>query len=536
MERFFNSTFSINALPAVQLAGAGIDEMSHSAEIKSRAVRRYYNEVPADLLFCFSDIVIQAEAMGAAVDFSPNAMPSVAAPSAEALLPRAAEMPRMRINAQVLRDLGREFPDQPRAAMVYGPFTVAGQVAGERAVLRAVAERPHEVHGILELCLAMAMDYAALLLESGAEVLWVSDPLAALLPPDGFWEFAGDPLARLFDLKGDQNTALHVCGDTSQIIQPMLQTGVGGISFDQCLDLLAVEDLIPPDVALIGNIEPVDILEHASPEETSQATVELAMGLGALPNFTLAPGCAPPPSAPVGNIKAFINTGKRALKDLQPHAKDLRALSDLVFLGERESVPALVREIQEEGADPMAILRAGLMRAIRKGSALYEAKQCHLPAVLLMVDAFYPGYRMLEHELAGPSEGGPVVALGTVQGDFHEIGKNLVAIMLEANGIPVLDLGVNVPPEKFVAACQEQHCRVVGLSAFITSARGQLDEVKQALNEAGLYNVDVVAGGAAVSQHLASQAGAQGYARDAVAAVRLVEGLLKNKVQARASA
>jgi MtaA/CmuA family methyltransferase len=529
MERFFGKTFPINALPAAQLAGAGIDELSHSAEIKSRAVRRYYHEVSAELLFCFSDIAIQAEAMGAVANFSPRSMPSVAAPAKEVRPVRAAEAPRMGVNARVLRDLATEFRGHPRAAMVYGPFTVAGQVAGEQALLRGVLERPAEVHALLEKCLALAVDYARLLMETGAEVLWVSDPLAALLPPENFWEFAGDHLARLFAISGDRDTILHICGDTSQIVGPMLQTGVGGLSLDQCLDLLAVEDLVPPEVALIGNLDPVDILEQESPEQVAQATEELVMGLGALPNFTLSSGCAPPPSAPVANLKSFVETGRRAMGALSPPRNALYELSSLVLTGKREAVPTAVRGLREGGANAMTVLRAGLMRAVRKGSALYEAKRCHLPAVLLMVDAFYQGYDLLQPELTATGNGGPVVALGTVQGDFHEIGKNLVGIMLQANGIPVLDLGVNVAPQRFVDACRQDGCRIVGLSAFITSARRQLSAVKQALSSAGLDDVVMVAGGAAVNQHLAGQAGAGGYAKDAVAAVRLVDGFLKKR-------
>jgi methanogenic corrinoid protein MtbC1 len=364
-------------------------------------------------------------------------------------------------------------------------------------------------------------------LEQGTELLWVSDPLAALLPPDCFWDFAGEYLARLFALKGDRNTALHICGDTSQIVEPMLQTGVGGISFDQCMDLLAIEDRVPADVALIGNLEPVEVVEQAPPQEVMQNSEELVMSLGTLPNFTLSTGCAPPPSAPLANVKAFVESGKRALARLAPHAEGLLHLSSQVFKGKRGQVPALVNQLKEQGAQPMIILRAGLMRAVKKGSALYESRLCHLPAVLLMVDAFYPGYRVLQADLAKSGSGGTAVALGTVQGDFHEIGKNLVAIMLEANGVGVEDLGVNVTPAMFVQACREHQCRVVGLSAFITSARRQLGAVKQALAEAGLEKVKMVTGGAAVNQHLASQAGMQGYAKDAVAAVRLVKQLMR---------
>jgi methanogenic corrinoid protein MtbC1 len=413
--------------------------------------------------------------------------------------------------------------------MVYGPFTVAGQVAGEQALLRGVVERPGEARQLLDKSLSLAQDYARLLLEAGAEVLWVSDPLAALLPPESFWEFAGEHLARLFAIKGDQNTALHICGDTSQIVPGMVETGVGGISFDQCLDLLALEDLVPPEVAVMGNLDPVEVLELAAPEEVARSAQELVMGLGAAPNFALCPGCAPPPSAPVANIRAFLENGRRALDLLAPHVDGLAGLSAGILAGEGGGLEEKVRRLRADGLGPMEVMSAGLMRAIKKSSALYETKRRHLPAVLLTVDAFYRGYQVLEPELVQAGESGPAVALGTVRGDFHEIGKNLVSIMLRAHGIPVLDLGVNVPAQNFVAACREHGCRVVGLSAFITSARKQLGEVMRALAEAGLAKVDMVAGGAAVTQHLASQAGARGYAKDAVAAVRLLQDILKER-------
>lgn len=256
--------FAINALPACQTVAVGLDRLCHDAQAKSRAVRRYYQEAPADLLFCLSDISIQAKALGARLAYAPDSLPVVTAPALVARSVRASQVERMRVNAQVLSDLGRDFPGRLRAAMVYGPFTVAGQVAGEQELLRSTLERPAWVHALLAQTLALALDYARLLLETGAEVLWVSDPLAALLPPRTFEEFAGQYLARLLEAHQGP-TALHICGDTSRIIDSMLATGAGGISFDQCLDLLALEDAIPPEVAIIGNLDPVEVLELASP-------------------------------------------------------------------------------------------------------------------------------------------------------------------------------------------------------------------------------------------------------------------------------
>lgn len=526
MDFLFHKVFPINALPAAQLAEAGIDELSHSADIKSRAVISYYQQVPADLLFFFSDIAIQAEAMGAKVAFAPQAMPKVIEPARAVLRPRASQIERMRINAQVLRDLGCEFRGRPLATMVYGPFTVAGQVAGEQEVLRKTIERPAEVHRLLESAVALAQDYARLLLEAGAEVLWVSEPLAALLPPEAFWEFAGQYLARLFAVKGDDATAVHICGDTGQILPGMLETGVGGVSLDQCMDLMVVEDDLPSGVALIGNLDPVEVLELAEPKMVARETSELAASLGVMPSFVLSSGCAPPPSAPVANLAAFVEAGHKALVELYPNTGRLKELGAHILRGQRQAVAGLVQDALAAGAPALTILNSGLMRAVKKGSALYEARRCHLPAILLMVDAFYDGIKELEPQLDSADEP-PQVVLGTVAGDIHEIGKNLVRIMLQAHGIRVLDLGVNVAVQDFVRACRDHNAPVLGLSVFITSARRQLEAVKKELADAGLDAVCVVVGGAAASQVVADKAGAQGYAHDAVSAVKLVEGLLK---------
>ena len=518
--------YPINALPAAGLTAAGIDQLSHSAELKTAAVLEYYRQLPADLVFCFSDIAIQAEALGATVRFSPGGMPAVSAPAASPRPVRAAACPRMRINAEVLRALGREFPGRPRAAMVYGPFTVAGQVAGEQAVLRGVVEHPEEVQALLDLCRDLAQDYAALLLETGAEVLWFSDPLAALLPPAAFGPFAGQHLAVAAAAFPGHPTVLHVCGDASQSVADLLATGVSGLSFDQCLELLALEDRLPPEVSLIGNLDPVEVLELATPGEVAQQTAALAMALGVLPNFSLSTGCAPPPATPLANLQAFVRAGRQALDQLAPAAPELLALSTAVFRGRADQSPALVEAALAAGAAPMTVLRAALMRAVRKSGALYEARQRHLPEVLLGVDAFNAAHANLAPRLPGAGDGRPRVILGAVAGDLHEIGKNLVRIVLEAHGYPVLDLGVNVAAVNFLAAWRQHQAPVVGLSAFITSARREIDKVC-ALLAREPHPPAVIVGGAAASPQVASQAGAQGFAADAVAAARLVENLLR---------
>lgn len=519
--------FPINALPSCQMVEAGIDDILWNAEIKFEAVKRYYQKADADILFYFSDIAIQAEAMGARVCFAPDAMPSVQMPARSVALHPPAKVPRMVVNAEVLKRMDRRFPDKTISTMVYGPFTVAGQVAGEQEILRGIMEKPQDVLGLMEKSLICAQDYSRYLLNAGADLLWVSDPLAALLPPDDFWRFAGEFLARLYEIYPSGPTVLHICGDTSQILEDMVKTGVRGISFDQCMDLLAYEDAIPDGVAIIGNIDPVEIVEMATPEEVAASVEDLVAIMGVKDNFTLSTGCALPPSTPIANVVRFIETGRASLSKLEPYSVTLAQLGDKVHRGERESVPKLVDRALEERVDPLMIVNSGLMRAVRKGSARYESRQAFLPEILLMVDAFYQGFRTLEPRLVVEGDRPPQVILGTVKGDFHEIGKNLVRIILEANDVKVLDLGVNVAAEEFLEAAKSHGAPVVGLSAFITSARKQLAEIVRSFQRPDVRPVSIIVGGAAVNQQIATTIGARGYARDAVGAVKLVKHILK---------
>ena len=528
MRRLFHSIFPVNALPAAQLVSEGIDVLSHRADVKLKAVEEYYCRLDADLLFCFSDIVIQAEAMGAEIAFTADSMPSVKRTATHLHAMRAGETPRMRVNAEVIRGLARTYPDRPVAAMVYGPFTVAGQVAGEQRILRAVVENPGEVHAILEKTLECAGDYADLLLSAGGGVLWVSDPLASLLPPGLFREFAGEPLARLFR-RHEVLSALHICGDTSRIVLDMVNTGVNGISFDQCLDLTTVEDLLPETVAIIGNVDPVEVLELATKEDVAEATADLVTVMGILKNFCLSSGCAPPPSTPLANLISFVAAGRRALAEICKFRSDLEDISTLVHSGRRQELGEKVKKVLGEDIEPMAILNSGLMRAIRKGSARYEAHFCHLPEILLMVDAFNEGYRLIYPRLGIADQSSIKIALGTVQGDIHEIGKDLVKIVLETIGTKVLDLGVNVEPERFLAAHLKEGIPIIGLSAFNTSSRRQVKRVVELFMEHACEQAVILTGGAAMNQQIATELGCHGYARDAVSAVRLVKGWLARK-------
>ncbi len=525
--------FPINALPSAQMVEEGIDEILWDADLKFEALRRYYEKVDADVLFYLSDIAIQAEAMGARVKYWAERMPAIEAPAQTVLSPNPAKSARMNVNARVLKRMEKEYPDKIRAALVYGPFTVAGQILGEEKLLRGISRNENEAVALIEEAYNCARNYAVYLAESGANLLWVSDPLAALIPPKQFWKFAGIYLKKLFDSCNSFPTILHICGDTYDIVPEMVRTGVEGISFDNCMDLFVVEDLVPKHVNIVGNIDPVAVIEVGSANEIQHETSDIAFSMGIYPNFVLSTGCAVPPQAPVENVKAFVESGKQALASIAPHASIFADIAENVSTGDGEAIVQGVRSALKAGIDPESILSKGLMRSIRKGSSLYEVGACFLPELLCMVDTFNLGFRLLEDKIQCNKSVNPSVILGTVKGDIHEIGKSLVKVFLETRGHKVIDLGADVDAARFAEACRQYHPGIVGLSIFNSGSRKEAVKVLECLRTEGIKDTSVIIGGVAVNNEYCHSIGAQGYASDAVKAVRLVEKLLHSAEKSR---
>ncbi len=517
--------YPINALPAARLLDKGIDVISHDPDAKFEAVRRYYERVDADLLFFFSDIVIQAEALGATLAYGPSSMPRVAA-RADMLPERTVSSPRMRGNAEVVTRLKAAFPGKPVAAMVYGPFTVAGQAAGEEVLMRACLREPALARAWVDTALDAAADYARLLLDAGADLLWISDPFAGLLSPERFPEFAGEALGSLFTTFSGTPSALHICGDTSRLLALILATGAGGVSFDQAMDLLSVEDAMPRGRAIIGNTDPLAVAEALSPSTVGEDVDSLVRTMGIHPDFSLSTGCALPPSTPVENAAAFVDAGHAAMLLLARHAALLHPLAATVERGEHATVPGLVETCMDAGVDPLTILESGLMRAVRKQSALHESGKSHLADILLMADALNAGMSRLGPHLPQTKASGPLMVLGTAAGDHHAIGKDVLAAVLKAQGIPVLDLGVDVSPQRFVKALEQTGAPLAGVSAFTSQARAALPSIVNAIRTGLATPVGVVIGGAAASQACVASVGADAYAKDAAGAVRVVKALL----------
>ena len=207
----------------------------------------------------------------------------------------------------------------------------------------------------------------------------------------------------------------------------------------------------------------------------------------------------------------------------------LEDISSAVQRGKRKEVKPLVQQAIDEGMDPVVILNEGLVPAMSIIGDRFSRNEAFVPEMLVAARAMAAGTELLKPLLAeeGAEPVGKAV-IGTVKGDMHDIGKNLVRMMLEGKGIEVEDLGVDVAPEAFVAYVREHpDCQIVCLSALLTTTMPMIGETIKALEDAGLRDkVKVLVGGAPVTQAFADEVGADSYTDDAGAAANAAAAIL----------
>lgn len=196
--------------------------------------------------------------------------------------------------------------------------------------------------------------------------------------------------------------------------------------------------------------------------------------------------------------------------------------------GKMEEAKRLTQEALDAGEPPERVLKDGLIAAMDRIGVKFKNGEIYIPEVLIAARAMHAGMAVLKPVLSkstGTMAG--KVIIGTVKGDLHDIGKNLVVMMLEGGGFEVVDLGIDVPPEKFIEAIKQHQPQVVGMSALLTTTMKEMKNTIQALEWAGLRDqVKTIVGGAPVTEKFAKEIGADGYAPDAASAVDTVKSLI----------
>lgn len=205
---------------------------------------------------------------------------------------------------------------------------------------------------------------------------------------------------------------------------------------------------------------------------------------------------------------------------------DMKTLADAVIKGDQATAVSVTKDALAAGTAPKTILDEGLIAGMDIVGSRFKKNEIYIPEVLIAARAMKMAMEVLEPELvkAGVEPIGKLI-IGTVQGDLHDIGKNLVAMMLKGAGFEVIDLGVDVSPDKFVQEAKTRGAQLIGMSALLTTTMPGMEKTIKALQDAGV-SAKVMVGGAPVTENFAQKIGAQGYAPDAASAVDTAKSLV----------
>ena len=210
---------------------------------------------------------------------------------------------------------------------------------------------------------------------------------------------------------------------------------------------------------------------------------------------------------------------------------DKEKFHEALSLGKMEEVKKLTQEALDAGETAETVLKEGLIQAMERVGVRFKNNEIYIPEVLIAARAMHAGMAILKPMLSQSTGvmGGKVI-VGTVKGDLHDIGKNLVVMMLEGGGLEVVDLGIDVSSDKFVEAIRQHRPQVVGMSALLTTTMREMKNTIQAIEAAGLKSqVKTVVGGAPVTERFAKEVGADGYAPDAASAVDIIKSLMAQR-------
>ncbi len=206
---------------------------------------------------------------------------------------------------------------------------------------------------------------------------------------------------------------------------------------------------------------------------------------------------------------------------------EAKAIIDAVLDFDQEKTAQLVRAHLDQGADALAILDQALIVAMDEVGRQFSTGDFFVPEMLMAAEAMYAGLEVLGPHLARSDiKAKGTIVIGTVNGDNHDIGKNLVAMMLECAGYSVIDLGVNVSKSKFFAAAKKYQAHIVALSALLTTTLAEMEAVVADVRAKGGGNLKTLVGGAPVTASFAAEIGADGYSPDAAGAVIMARSLI----------
>lgn len=437
----------------------------------------------------------------------------------------------------------------------------AGHLRGMEQFLMDCHEDPDFVCELLERLADHHSILGVMAVEAGADVIRIGDDVGAqkgmLIHPRLWRRLIRPRLFRLIQTFKQANPDIiilyHSCGDFSPIIPDLIDLGVHMISSMQevgSMKLSKIKKDYGQTLSFKGGLDTQYLLPRGTPEQVREGVRRLVSTLGVGGGYVFMPAHLLYDDVPFQNIWAMIE----ALKDYGSYPlekkrtkvrrhdavtsakkkEDIEAIAAMVEKGEYLDIAGVIQSLLRRRIGARNILIHGLHEGVQRLITKFKTGDAFIPEILTGNRAFLTGIKVLRPYFSDfTEEPKGVVVLGMVRNEFHEMGKNLVRIMLEAAGFRVIDLGANVSPGDFVSTVEKLGADILALSSRMSSTLTEMSVVIELLKQKGLRNrVKVMVGGAPVTEEYAKEIGADGFAPDAARAVDEAMGLLANQSSA----
>jgi uroporphyrinogen decarboxylase len=301
--------------PGSQLTRSTLRQNGFNSELHYRSIYKLVESFAPDADFFMKDLSVEAGALGlqiryplaesATVEFHP--VRSVVDLNQYKVLDPLYDA-RVRSYIETMQHMNRNL-NVLKGAYVIGPFTLAGLLIGASDIAVATIENSDLVYATLNFAEDVITRYAKELVNAGADMISILEPTATFLSPRSFSRFSGSYISRIAR-RLDTMTILHVCGDTNRLMKVMSETGVQGLSLDAMVDMVEAAKIIPHDMVLIGNVDPVRVMVNETPDGVRREVCGLLESMAPYSNFILSTGCDLPQETPLANIAAFMDAGK----------------------------------------------------------------------------------------------------------------------------------------------------------------------------------------------------------------------------------
>ncbi|MFW6133151.1 MAG: uroporphyrinogen decarboxylase family protein [Planctomycetota bacterium] len=305
--------------PATQLTASSVKQNEFNAELQARSLYKLVERVAPDAVFTMMDLSVEAGALGlpvrfpladsAAVEWHPVRQVSD-------LNQYKAVDPlydgRIWVFLETVRILKRRLPI-PVGAYVIGPFTLAGLLMGANQIALATIEEPDLVHATCNFAERVVIAYARALQDAGADMICILDPTCVMLSPGAYDEFCA-PTVENAIRQVAAPIIIHICGNTTHLIDAMCRTGAQGISVGNLVPIAEIAPRVPTETVIFGNINPIGTMRNGAPDDVRNETLDLLDSMRDCDNFAPATGCDLPAGTPIQNIRAFVDTVKSATR------------------------------------------------------------------------------------------------------------------------------------------------------------------------------------------------------------------------------